>query len=418
MPTLDNTSCFSDKNAYIICITIFYKKIIEIQMGSKRDYYEILGVSKTSTPDEIKKAYRKKAMKYHPDKNPNNKEAEGKFKEAAEAYEVLKDEQKKSAYDQYGHSAFEGGAGGTGRGGGRGGFGGFQSAGFNDFEDIFSAFGDIFGDFGGSRSGGRGHKRSSAVDGADLKYNLEITLEEAFTGKTEKIEFTAPAKCSDCNGKGTAKGSKVDTCTECHGSGSVRRKQGFFVMETPCGNCGGSGKIIKNPCKTCGGKGNISKSRTLSVKIPAGIQNGNRIRLTGEGEAGSRGGQAGDLYVFISIKNHEFFERNGDNIYCKIPILVTTAILGGEIEIPIIGNGKAMLKIPAGTQPNSRFRLKDKGMAVLNSSNKKGDMFVEIEVEIPKNLNINEKDLIKKLDKTLQEKATKSGNGFFKKWFK
>lgn len=384
-------------------------------MANKRDYYEVLGVNKSATSDEIKKAYRKKAMKYHPDRNPDNKEAEAKFKEAAEAYDVLKDEQKKSAYDRFGHSAFEGGAGGAG---GFGGFSGFQSAGFNDFSDIFGAFGDIFGDFGGSSRGGRGRKRSSAIDGADLKYNLEITLEEAFTGKTEKIEFTAPIKCSDCNGKGTSKGSKAETCPECNGSGSVRRKQGFFVMEVPCSKCSGSGEIIKNPCKTCGGKGNVNKSRTLSVKIPAGIQNGNRIRLSGEGEAGTRGGRAGDLYVVVSVRNHEFFQRSGNDIYCKMPVLVTTAILGGEIEVPIIDGSKAMLKIPEGTQPNSKFRLKNKGMEILNSKGRRGDMYVEVEIVIPKSLHVNEKDLVKKLDKTLQEKAKKSSNGFFKKWFK
>jgi len=388
-------------------------------MAKKRDYYEILGVNKSSSQDEIKKAYRKQAMKYHPDRNPNNKEAEEKFKEAAEAYDVLKDPQKKAAYDKFGHSAFEGGMGGAGSGGrgGFGGFGGFQSAGFNNFEDIFEAFGDIFGDFSSAR-GGRRRKKSSTINGSDLKYNLAITLEEAFTGKTEKIEFTAPVKCSDCNGKGTAKGSKVETCPECKGTGSVRKQQGFFIMETPCDQCGGTGEIIKNPCKTCHGKGRISKSRTLSVKIPTGIQNGNRIRLSGEGEAGSRGGQAGDLYVFVSVRQHKFFERNNEDLYCKIPILVTTAILGGEVAVPIIDGGKALLKIPAGTQPNARFRLKNKGMPILNSKERRGDMFVEIETEIPKNLNTSEKDLVEKLDKTLQEKAKKSGNGFFKKWFK
>jgi molecular chaperone DnaJ len=388
-------------------------------MASKRDYYEILGINKNSSLDEIKKAYRKQAMKYHPDRNPGDKVAEEKFKEAAEAYDILKDEQKKAAYDKFGHAAFEGGMGGAGAGRGDfGDFGGFQSAGFNNFEDIFEAFGDIFGDFGSGRRGRRYNKRSSAVDGSDLKYNLTVSLEEAFTGKTEKIEFTAPVKCDECNGKGAARDSKVETCHDCHGSGTIRRKQGFFLMETPCDRCGGTGEIIRNPCRTCNGTGRVNKNKTLSVKIPAGIQSGNRIRLSGEGEAGLRGGEAGDLYVFVSIKQHGFFERNENDLYCKVPLLITTAMLGGEIETPIIEGGKALLKIPAGTQPNSRFRLRNKGMMILNSRERRGDMFVEVEIQVPGNLDTEEQNLVKKLDKTLREKAEKSQNGFFKKWFK
>lgn len=375
-------------------------------MAKKRDYYEILGVNKNSTKEEIKKAYRKKAMQYHPDKNPGDKAAEEKFKEAAEAYDVLKDDDKKAAYDQYGHSAFQGGMGGRG---------GFQSAHFNDFSDIFSAFGDIFGDFGG---GQRRRKRSSAADGSDLKYNVEITLKEAFDGKTEEVEFTAPVKCSDCKGKGTEKGSSTIECPKCNGSGFERKQQGFFIVENTCSKCRGTGEIIKNPCKTCGGTGRTNKSRTLSVKIPAGIQNGNRIRLAGQGEAGSRGGHPGDLYVFVSVKPHKFFERVNSDIYCRVPILITTAILGGEIKIPTIEGTEALLKIPSGTETHSKFRLRGKGMPVLNSKDRRGDMFVEVQIDTPKHLSAEEKSLIKKLDKILQEKQKNSKNGFFKKWFK
>jgi molecular chaperone DnaJ len=380
---------------------------------AKRDFYEILGVNKSSSADEIKKAYRKKAMQYHPDKNPDDKAAEAKFKEAAEAYEVLKDDQKKAAYDQYGHSAFEGGMGGRG---GAGGFGGFGSQQFNDFSDIFSAFGDIFGDMGG-RGYGAGRKRSAAVNGSDLRYNVNIDLKEAFEGKTEKIHFSASTICDSCGGTGAEGKTKAEECSHCKGTGAMRAQQGFFVVERTCSHCNGAGEIIKNPCKTCRGTGRTTKNRTLSVKIPAGIDNGNRIRLSGEGEAGMRGGRAGDLYVFINVKNHPFFERNGADLYCEMPLGLSTAVLGGSIEIPLIDGKKASIKIPDGTQTGNKFRLKDKGMEIMNSGGRRGDLYVVVKISTPKHLSSEEKKLFQKLDETLAKKEEKETTGFFKKWF-
>lgn len=384
---------------------------------AKRDYYEVLGVAKTATEDELKKAYRKKAMEYHPDRNPGNKEAEAKFKEAAEAYEVLKDADKRAAYDRYGHSAFEGGMGGAGGGG----FSGFRQGGFDDFQDIFSAFGDIFGDFGGfgstSRGGGR-QKRSHAMDGSDLRYNAEITLEQAFTGTSIDINFTAPVVCPACGGTGSEKGSKPEVCPDCGGTGSVRKQQGFFIVENVCKRCGGTGEITKNPCQECKGLGKINKNRTLSVKIPAGVQDGSRVRVAGEGEAGTKGGRNGDLYVFISIKPNDFWGRDGDDLTCEVPILITTAILGGEIGVKLIDGSEAVIKIPEGTKCQTKFRLKGKGMPVLNSGGRRGDLIVKVSIDMPKSSSAEERELYLKLDKILKEKENKDTEGFFKKWFK
>jgi len=377
---------------------------------SKRDYYEILGVTKNASQDEIKKAYRKLAMQYHPDRNPGNKEAEGKFKEATEAYEVLKDEQKKAAYDNYGHQAFGqgGGYGGGGHQGGQG-FEGF------DFNDIFSNFSDIFGDFGGAANR-QGKKRSAAQRGSDVRYNLEISLEEAFRGVTEKITFTIPAQCDACHGSGAQSGEKPVDCPTCHGAGKVRVQQGFFIVERTCTTCGGSGQVIKNPCKKCGGEGRINKEKTLSVKIPAGVEEGNRIRLAGEGEAGARGGQAGDLYVYISIRKHQFFTRKGDDVHFEIPLKFTTAALGGSVEIPTIDGTKANLKIPEGAQSGDVYRLKSKGMSVINSGGRRGDMYVKINIETPVKLSAEERELLKKLDKLMSGKASNpKSDSFFKK---
>lgn len=366
---------------------------------SKRDYYEILGVSKSASADEIKKSYRKLAMKYHPDRNPDNKEAEAKFKEATEAYEVLKDDQKKAAYDQYGHSAFEQG--------GMGGQGGF------DFNDIFGNFSDIFGDFGGGSSRSR---RSSAIRGADIRYNLEISLKEAFDGITEKISFSIPTKCQSCDGTGGRNGAKPITCPTCNGQGKVRVQQGFFIVEKTCSDCGGTGQKITDPCPDCNGEGRVNKKRTLSVKIPAGVEDGSRIRLAGEGEAGQRGGPNGDLYVYVTIRPHDLFIRSGDDIHLEVPLKFTTAALGGAIEIPTIEGTKAKLQIPEGSQNHDQFRLKSKGMSVMNSGGRRGNMYVKINIETPIKLSKDERDLLKKLDKIMEDKKNNPlYTGFFKK---
>lgn len=382
----------------------------------KRDYYEVLGVAKTATDDEIKKAYRKKAMEFHPDRNPGNKEAEAKFKEAAEAYEILKDADKRAAYDKYGHAAFDPSMGG---GSGAGGFGGFRQGNFNDFQDIFSAFGDIFGDFGGHGFSSNGRaKRSRAMDGSDLRYNATITLQEAFMGTSIDINFTAPVVCPVCGGTGAEPGSKPETCPDCNGTGTVRKQQGFFVVETTCKRCGGSGEINKTPCHECKGSGKINKNRTLNVKIPAGVQDGMRIRVAGEGEAGTKGGRNGDLYVFITVKQDAFFTRDGNDLLCDVPILVTTAILGGEIGVKLIEGGEAVVKIPEGTKCQTKFRLRGKGMPILNTGGRRGDLIVKVSVDMPKPSSPEEKELYLKLDKILKEKEVKAENSFFKKWFK
>lgn len=373
-----------------------------------RDYYEVLGVSKTATAEEIKKAYRKKAMEFHPDKNPGNKEAEAKFKEAAEAYDVLKDDNKRAAYDRYGQNAFQNGGGA----GGFGGFGGFQQAHFNDFSDIFSSFSDIFSDIGGRRN----TKRSSSVDGSDLRYDVNLTLEEAYNGKVMDVNFSAMGKCDACNGSGSADGSAPITCPDCNGTGSVRMQQGFFIVEQACRRCRGTGKIIKNPCSKCGGTGRVNKNRILSVKIPAGVDNGSKIKLTGEGEAGLNSGKAGDLFVFINIKKHNIFTRDRNDLYITTGILPTTAMIGGEIEVPTIDGGKATVKIPVGTQYGDKIRVAGKGMVILNSGGRRGDLILNVKIDIPKNMSAEDRKTAEELDKSLQK--SNSGDGFFKKWFK
>ena len=354
-----------------------------------KDFYQVLGVDKGASADELKKAYRKLAMKYHPDQNKDNPDAEAKFKEVNEAYDILKDDQKRAAYDQFGSAAFDGSMGGGGGGGFQGGFGGAGG-----FSDIFE---DMFGDFMGG-GGARAQGRSGASRGSDLQYTLEITLEEALIGKEATIKIPVNETCEACGGSGAEPGTEPETCYTCDGVGRVRQQQGFFTIERTCPTCNGVGKIIKDPCKACSGTGRVQKNKTLKVKIPPGVDTGRRIRLGGEGEAGLRGGPKGDLYVLLSVKPHKFFKRDGANLYCRIPIPITKAALGGDVEVPTIDGKRANVKIPAGTQTGQQFRLKEKGMTLLQSV-KRGDLFIEIFVETPVNLNKKQKDLLSQLDK-------------------
>lgn len=355
-----------------------------------RDYYEILGVSKSADAAELKKAYRKLAMQFHPDRNPDNAEAEAKFKEASEAYEVLKDDQKRAAYDRYGHDAVNGGGMGGGQGGGPGGFD-FSSSFSDIFEDLFG-----MGGGGGQRAGGRGD--SGSARGADLRYNLEVSLEDAYRGKQQNIKVTTAVACTPCGGSGAAKGTKAQECGTCNGMGKVRAQQGFFTIERTCHSCQGAGKLIKNPCKECAGTGKQRQEKSLSVNIPAGVEEGTRIRLSGEGEAGFRGGSNGDLYIFLSVKPHKLFRREGANLYCRVPIPFTEAALGGNVEVPTIEGGKVKVTIPEGTQTGHQFRLRGKGMSVLRSS-ARGDMYIEVQVETPVNLNKKQKETLREFEK-------------------
>lgn len=372
----------------------------------EKDYYELLGLQKGATDVEIKKAYRTLAMKYHPDRNPGNAEAELKFKEVTEAYEVLKDSQKRAAYDRYGHAAFAQGAGA-----GAGGFGGFNfdfgggsSAGFGSiFEDIFSEF----------MGGARRSRQQEGVRGADIRYDLEITLEEAYKGLTKEIEIQTAVKCEDCHGTGAAEGSKAETCDTCHGTGRVRRQAGFFIEERTCPTCNGTGKVIKNPCKKCGGTGKISQKKVLEVTIPAGIDSGNRMRLAGQGEAGMNGGPNGDLYIFVHIKPHPIFKRDAANLYCTVPLSMTTAALGGEIDIPCIDGSSEKVKIDEGTQSGTEVRLRKKGMTMLQSKSV-GDLFVRFTVETPTKLTDKQKELLKQFAEESKESSPQS-TGFFEK---
>ncbi|MGM0422259.1 MAG: molecular chaperone DnaJ [Pseudomonadota bacterium] len=378
---------------------------------AKRDYYEILGVEKTADAGELKKAYRKKAMKYHPDRNPDDKDAETKFKELNEAYDVLKDEQKRAAYDRFGHGAFEGGMGGGGRpgAGGMGGMGGMGGAGFSDI------FEEMFGDFmGGGAGGARGGNTGGAKRGADLSYELEITLEEAFNGKEATIRIPTWESCETCSGSGAEPGSKPIICDTCSGVGRVRMQQGFFTVERTCPSCNGQGEIIKDPCKSCQGSGRKRKEKKLQVTIPAGVEDGMRIRLAGEGEAGIRGGGNGDLYVFISVKPHRFFQREGTNLFCRVPVSINTVALGGTVEVPTIEGRKSKVTIPAGTQTGQQFRLKGKGMSVLRAPSR-GDMFIEVTVETPVNLSKKQKELLKEFSDGNTKKNNPKSSGFFDK---
>lgn len=381
---------------------------------AETDYYKILGVERSASADDIKKAYRKLAMKYHPDQNKGDSSAEEKFKEVNQAYDVLKDEQKRAAYDRYGSSAFDGSMGGGG-GGGFGG-GGFHAG---SFSDIFE---DMFGDFMGGRGGGAGGggRGSTSTRGSDMQYTMEISLDDAFRGKEAKIKIPVNDTCDGCSGSGAESGTTTQTCQTCGGIGRVRQQQGFFTIERSCPTCGGVGTYIKSPCKKCSGSGRMRKEKTLKVKIPAGVETGRRIRLTGEGEAGVRGGPRGDLYVLLSVKAHKLFQRDGANLYCRVPITVTRAALGGDIEVPTIEGTRATVKVPAGTQTGQQFRLKGKGMTILRSE-ARGDMYIEIFVETPVNLSKKQQDLLRELDTSMGADSASSNrnspesSGFFKK---
>ena len=361
---------------------------------SKRDYYDVLGVPKGSEADAIKKAYRTKAKELHPDRNSDNPNAESQFKEVNEAYEVLKDADKKAAYDRYGHAAFEGG-GGQGFGGGD-----FSSA----FSDVFD---DLFGDFMG---GGRGGRKQQSR-GSDLRYNLSISLEEAFAGLQKTINIPTAVKCGSCNGTGAAGGSSPTTCPTCSGLGKVRATQGFFTVERSCPTCSGVGQIIKNPCSSCGGQGTQKKDKALSVNVPPGVETGTRIRLAGEGETAPRGGVSGDLYIFIEVSKHKIFERDGLNLFCRVPVSMAKASLGGEVEVPTIDGGRSRVRIPAGSQSGRQMRLKGKGMPAIKTI-QKGDMFIEMAVETPVNLTAKQKELLQEFEE-LSEDNNPETNSFF-----
>jgi len=357
---------------------------------TKRDYYEVLGVQRNATEAEIKKAFKKLAMKHHPDRNPDDKEAEGKFKEAKEAYEVLSDAQKRAAYDQFGHEGVAGMGGGYGAGGHRG---------AGSFSDIF---GDVFGDiFGGSRGGGQRVYR-----GADLRYNLELSLEEAVAGTTVKIRVPTLVACEECGGSGAKKGTSPTTCPTCHGQGQVRMQQGFFSLQQTCPRCHGSGKVIADPCNKCHGEGRVQKQKTLSVKVPAGVDTGDRIRLSGEGEAGENGGPPGDLYVQIAVREHPIFIRDGNDLYCEVPISFATAALGGELDVPTL-NGRVKLKVPAESQSGKLFRLRGKGVKSVRGA-QVGDLLCKIMVETPVNLTSKQKELLREFDESMHGSNTHS----------
>ena len=371
---------------------------------AKRDYYEILGIAKDASADEIKKGYRTKAKELHPDRNADNPNAEAQFKEANEAYEVLKSADKKAAYDRYGHAAFEGGMGGGGQRPG-GGFGGGQG----DFSSAFSdVFDDLFGDFMGNQRGGGGRR---AARGADLRYNLGITLEDAFKGMQKSINVPTSIACDSCSGTGAEGGAEPTSCPTCSGMGKVRAQQGFFTVERTCPTCSGMGQIVKNPCKSCRGAGRVEKDRTLSVNIPAGVETGTRIRLAGEGEAGMRGGPSGDLYIFIEVQDHELFERDGGNLFCRVPVSMSTAALGGSIEVPTIDGGRGRVQIPSGSQSGRQMRLRGKGMPPLRGGGT-GDMIIELAVETPVNLTGRQKELLQEFEKESENNNPESSSFF------
>ena len=366
---------------------------------TKRDYYDVLGINKSASPDQIKSAYRKLAVKHHPDKNKGDKASEEKFKEASEAYHILSNTERKQNYDNFGHAAFENG------GGGRGGFGNF---------DFSSNFSDIFEDFFGEGFGGGRKSRKSNNRGSDLRYDLSISLNEAFSGKKQDIKFSTSEKCDICKGSGSKPGHSPSTCSMCGGQGQVRSSQGFFTVQQTCPQCGGSGEQITHPCTSCGGQGKKQASKRLSVTIPKGVDDGTRIRLAGKGEAGSRGAGSGDLYLFINVYSHDLFKRSDENLYFECPISIADAALGTTIEIPTIDGGKAKIKIPAGTQSGKQLRLKGKGMPYIRGSGY-GDLYVQLNTEVPISLNKEQKELLEKFRQIENEKSNPSIKKFFEK---
>jgi molecular chaperone DnaJ len=368
---------------------------------SKRDYYEVLGVAKGASADEIKKGYRTKAKELHPDRNADKPDAEAKFKEANEAYDILKSAEKKAAYDRFGHAAFEGGMGGGGGRPGGGQQGDFGSA----FSDVFD---DLFGDFMGGQQRGGGRR---AARGSDLRYNLRVSLEDAFKGLQKTVNIPTSVSCGSCSGTGAEGGSEPTTCPTCSGMGKVRAQQGFFTVERTCPTCSGMGQIIKTPCKTCAGAGRVQKDRALSVNIPAGVETGTRIRLAGEGEAGMRGGPTGDLYIFIDVASHDLFERDGTNLFCRVPVSMGTAALGGSIEVPTIDGGRGRVQIPSGSQSGRQMRLRGKGMPTLRGGSP-GDMFIELAVETPVNLTGRQKELLREFEDLSEENNPESSSFF------
>jgi molecular chaperone DnaJ len=366
-----------------------------------QDYYQTLGIERSADPATIKSAFRKLAMKYHPDRNPNDAEAEARFKACGEAYEVLSDEQKRAAYDRFGHAAFQNGGGGQGPFGGAG---GFQSGAFSD------VFEDIFGEFM-SGGAGRARGRNAAQRGADLKVEVEISLQEAFSGLKREVTVPSSEACEACEGSGAEPGTKPTTCPTCGGAGRVRAQQGFFTVERTCPSCQGQGQIIADPCDACAGQGRVRRNRTLSVDVPAGVEDGTRIRLTGEGEAGLRGGPFGDLYIFVSVGSHELFERDGPDLYCDLHVPMATAALGGKAEVPTIRGGRVEIKVPEGAQTGQKFRLRGEGMTQLRRKGR-GDMFVELKVETPSNLTARQKELLREFCEAGDGQDCPRSNGF------
>ncbi|WP_295556856.1 molecular chaperone DnaJ [uncultured Hyphomicrobium sp.] len=369
---------------------------------AKRDYYEILGVPRTASEQDLKSAFRKLAKECHPDRNPGDKDAEQRFKDLNEAYEALKDPQKRAAYDKFGHAAFDHGMGR-----------GHPGAGFGpDFASSMSdIFDDLFGEFMGGRRGSQ-RRGSSRERGADLRYNMEITLDEAFTGKAAEIRVPTSVACDTCSGSGAKAGTKPTTCPTCGGIGKVRASQGFFTIERTCPACVGRGEVIDDPCPACSGAGRVMRERTLSVNIPAGVEDGTKVRLVGDGEAGLRGGPPGDLYIFLSIKPHSFFQRDGADLFCKVPISMTTAALGGQIEVPTLEGTASRVKIPEGSESGKQFRLKGKGMPVLRSKTI-GDMYIQVDVETPKNLTRRQRELLEEFERESHKGTSPESAGFF-----